>query len=142
MRFSVLIVLIALPPIAAAQMYKWVDAKGHVHYTQTPPPQGSFQPVAPAAPPAAPGTAPNLGVYGKKLQGEREQREQLQANAERETQQRKQNCSKARARQAWLDRYNGHIGTTTEDGGREAWTPERYAAEHSQVESVITRDCN
>ena len=35
-----LVCLVALAPPAMAEMYKWVDADGHVHYTQERPPPG------------------------------------------------------------------------------------------------------
>lgn len=38
----------------AATMYKWTDSEGNVQYTQTPPPRGDFQKLAPPPPPAPP----------------------------------------------------------------------------------------
>ncbi len=32
--------LLAVAPLASAQVYKWVDSKGVVHFAQTPPPAG------------------------------------------------------------------------------------------------------
>ena len=63
MRRSLLAVaLLLLIPAVSAQVYKWKDASGTVHYSEAPPPQGtkfekihtsgSAEPVA--APPAAP----------------------------------------------------------------------------------------
>jgi hypothetical protein len=34
-------VLLLLAPAVAAQVYKWTDASGTVHYSETPPPQGT-----------------------------------------------------------------------------------------------------
>jgi glutaredoxin len=53
----------ACPPLAAvAQMYKWTDAQGTVHYTDTPPPQQrasqASQIGAPSAPAATPSSLP------------------------------------------------------------------------------------
>lgn len=44
----------ALPALAPAQMYKWVDEKGVTHYSETPPPSGKGQtvPIKPRASPA------------------------------------------------------------------------------------------
>jgi hypothetical protein len=60
-RLPLVIALLLLAPAVAAQVYKWTDAHGIVHYSETPPPQGtaytritttgSEQPVA-ARPPA------------------------------------------------------------------------------------------
>jgi len=38
----------------AATMYKWIDSEGNVQYTQTPPPKGSFETMAPPPAPATP----------------------------------------------------------------------------------------
>jgi hypothetical protein len=43
-RFA--LILLAAVPLAQAQTYKWVDARGVVNYSNTPPPQGAkAQPV-------------------------------------------------------------------------------------------------
>ncbi|WP_049621713.1 DUF4124 domain-containing protein [Frateuria defendens] len=55
------VVLLLVAPLAAAQVYKWTDASGTVHYSETPPPQGTrykqITPSGSAEPLAAP-TAP------------------------------------------------------------------------------------
>lgn len=38
--FLVALALLLLAPLASAQVYKWVDGKGTVHFSQTPPPPG------------------------------------------------------------------------------------------------------
>lgn len=54
-------VLLAVSATAAAQLYRWVDKDGRVHYTATPPPAGATKsrtietPATPPAPPAASG---------------------------------------------------------------------------------------
>jgi hypothetical protein len=73
-RLPLALVLLLLAPAVAAQVYKWTDSHGTVHYSETPPPQGTQykristngmeQPVAAPAPakeaeaprPAEPGT--------------------------------------------------------------------------------------
>ena len=67
-RSLIVVALLLIAPLAAAQqIYKWTDAKGTVHYSQSAPPQGTkFQQVklaggvessdAPAAQPAADST--------------------------------------------------------------------------------------
>jgi hypothetical protein len=39
-RLIIAAVLLLLAPVALAQVYKWTDAHGTVHYSQTPPAQG------------------------------------------------------------------------------------------------------
>jgi hypothetical protein len=40
-RLPFALVLLLLAPAVAAQVYKWTDAHGTVHYSETPPPQGT-----------------------------------------------------------------------------------------------------
>ena len=39
-RTYILLALLLVTPLASAQVYKWTDAKGVVHYSDVPPPQG------------------------------------------------------------------------------------------------------
>jgi len=58
-RLPFALVLLLLAPAVAAQVYKWTDSQGTVHYSETPPPKGTtyqrvtplggVQPVAPTA---------------------------------------------------------------------------------------------
>ncbi|MDO1528267.1 DUF4124 domain-containing protein [Fulvimonas sp. R45] len=74
-RLPLAVVLLLAAPLACAQVFKWTDTHGTVHYSQTPPPtgtrysrvtvSGSVEPVTPApnteggaaASPAAPAPA-------------------------------------------------------------------------------------
>ncbi|MEO7068593.1 MAG: DUF4124 domain-containing protein [Rhodanobacter sp.] len=57
-RLLIAAVLLALTPLASAQVYKWTDAGGTVHYSEAPPAQGknyqkiktngTVEPLAPA----------------------------------------------------------------------------------------------
>jgi hypothetical protein len=40
-RSLIAVALLLLAPLAAAQVYKWTDASGTVHYSETPPAQGT-----------------------------------------------------------------------------------------------------
>ena len=40
-RSLIAVVLLLLAPLANAQVYKWTDANGTVHYSETPPTQGT-----------------------------------------------------------------------------------------------------
>jgi hypothetical protein len=39
-RLTIAVALLLLAPVALAQVYKWTDAHGTVHYSETPPAQG------------------------------------------------------------------------------------------------------
>lgn len=56
LRILILCVTLVFAANASAQMYRWVDKDGKVHYTATPPPPGTKETRtlrSPAAPPAA-----------------------------------------------------------------------------------------
>jgi len=40
-RLSIALALLLVAPLACAQVYKWTDAHGTVHYSETPPPTGT-----------------------------------------------------------------------------------------------------
>ncbi|RUL63984.1 DUF4124 domain-containing protein [Dyella dinghuensis] len=40
-RLSFALALLLVAPIASAQVYKWVDAKGTTHFSESPPPAGT-----------------------------------------------------------------------------------------------------
>ena len=77
-RLPFALVLLLLAPAVAAQVYKWTDSHGTVHYSETPPPQGTRynridtngmeQPAAPApsaaAEPSAAAKAASAGTGG------------------------------------------------------------------------------
>ena len=65
-RSLIAVALLLLAPLATAQVYKWTDASGTVHYSQEAPPQGTkykqvktVGSVEPVAAPAA--AAPDPG---------------------------------------------------------------------------------
>ena len=54
----VLLTLALLPMAAAAEMYKWVDEKGHTVYSEQPPPDGKAKKIDIRPSPAGTGEAP------------------------------------------------------------------------------------
>lgn len=85
---------------AAADVYKWQDAHGNIHYGDHPPPGQHAQPLnIEAAPAPDPGAAQRRDKQGRLLDSFSEDRQRLeqQREASRQKQeQRKQNCARAR----------------------------------------------
>lgn len=58
-RLPLAVVLLLLAPLAFAQVYKWTDTSGTVHYSESPPANGKYQQIKtsgsaqPFTPPAA-----------------------------------------------------------------------------------------
>jgi hypothetical protein len=72
-RTLTVLALLLSAPLALAQVYKWTDANGTVHYSETPPANGSYktmrtpgsaQALLTPAPPAAASTPPPAATRG------------------------------------------------------------------------------
>jgi hypothetical protein len=70
MRFILLVVLLAALP-ASAQIYRWVDEKGTVHYSNAMPPKGVKATVIDADVKAGPPSLERAECYTVRCQGER-----------------------------------------------------------------------
>jgi hypothetical protein len=81
MRWLICLVLAAATGPAAAQIYRWVDANGLVHYSNNKPPKGAnatvFDPDAKEAPPSADSSE----CYTVRCQGERMEERQRRRDA-------------------------------------------------------------
>jgi Domain of unknown function (DUF4124) len=75
-RFLFVVVFLALSFPVAADIYKWVDANGKVHYSNTPPPEvkGTKVKVDDPAPPTGPATPPATAEYWRQKDEEFRQR--------------------------------------------------------------------
>lgn len=98
-RVIAVIALFSLPA-AHAQIYKWTDAAGTVHYSQTPPTNGDFREMPAAAPPSssADESEQQMQTLIKRQQesDQREQDEKAKAQAEAAKQlERIRLCAKA-----------------------------------------------
>ncbi|HEX6692278.1 MAG TPA: DUF4124 domain-containing protein [Burkholderiales bacterium] len=71
MRTAVLILCLAFASLAQAQVYRWVDAKGTVHYSSEKPPAGVEAKVLNIDAKAGPASPDTLDCYTLRCQGER-----------------------------------------------------------------------
>ena len=98
-RIVMLAVMLAFAAMASAQMYRWVDKDGRVHYTATPPPPGVKARTmrAPSAPP--PAAAPDDAAKDAGAKDAR-QGPLTPAEQEREFRKRQLEAQKAREKEA------------------------------------------
>ena len=55
MKVRILLLAVLWPALASAEIYKWTDATGKLHYSQNPPPGTTkFEKVTPPPPPLPP----------------------------------------------------------------------------------------
>lgn len=116
------ILLLALPALSHAQLYRWVDAQGQVHYSDSPPPPGAKDTRTVEKP------APSAGQPGKSWQEkdmEFRQRRAAEADAEskkakeaEEARQKQANCEAARKNLQILE-SGQRVVTTNAQGERE-----------------------
>lgn len=135
-RLLVLGLAMAMAASASAQLYRWVDKDGKVRYTDTPPPAGvkarTLGAPAPVAPAAAetPDAAKKDAAKGPLTAAEQEQafrKRQLEAQkaaekadlARKESDTKRENCTRARAALATLE--SGQRITRTDAQGERAF---------------------
>jgi len=134
--------LMLLPLAAAAQVYRWVDESGRVHYTQTPPKTGKYDIMGPATPPSA---APNQDSLQKSLQegqkGAAEQQKQAEKVAQEQAA-RQQRCSQAMERLAYLEANTARrLASKDEKGEPVRLTDEEYDKRVAEAQQAIKENC-
>jgi hypothetical protein len=131
----------------AAQMYKWVDKDGKVHYTQTPPPStaaASVKSVSIAAPVPDPTTLGNTQNLVKAT-SEQDKKNQEAANkaaqdAQKKQEQQKQ-CDAARQQlQSFQD--TRRIAIPDKDGNPQYYSGDDKLKQEQQLQDLITKNCS
>jgi len=157
-KFAVLAVMIAFAATAFAQMYRWVDKDGRVHYTATPPPAGtqSRSLSAPAAAPAPAGAdAPPADATSKderkgpltpaeqeqefrKRQLEAQKARDKEAQAAKDAAAKRQNCARARGALATFE--SGQRVSRTDAQGERFYLDDEARARETDAARQAVRD--
>jgi hypothetical protein len=147
MRLIITILICTVMSAAfAQQVYKWVDKEGHVHYSQTPPPDKADHAksidVTPQAPdPAGAQAAQNLE---QQMQARDKQAatEKQQADAEAQKKaQLQQRCNALRAELQMLEEV-GPVATVDANGKRTYLSDQQHVQKERQLQSAINQSCN
>jgi len=133
-------------PSVEAQIYKWTDADGNVHYTQTPPPGG--MPAETLNPstgiPSATGKKPSLAEELSDKQPDKEavnkevEQQQAQPTAA-EIAERKRKCENVRARLVSLQRPR--VSTVDESGNRVRLSEEQRQTQIKETKRLLKENC-
>ena len=132
-------------PAQAADFYRWVDANGVTHYSQTPPPNRETDQLEPPPPPAEapPKARERLDAQLQKLDERREERE-LEAEAEHKAQEaeriRQQNCRIARSNLENLEIATNSL-MRLPDGSYERMDEETRQAKMEEARRAIEKYC-
>ena len=140
-----LCIYILLAGTAQAAIYKWVDANGDVHYSQTPPPPGvAGETLQPPPPDVDTETATKqLNEQERQFEEFRKQRDEQadkEAQAAVELALQQKNCQMAKDRLASYER-RPNINFVQEDGSRVRATEEERQAEIKKSEDMIQEFC-
>lgn len=144
-RLPFALLLLALPGLASAEIYRWVDGQGRVHYSQTPPPDSHPQKVHPGGVPAP--DNPGSGIL-QIQQAVEESDKQRAADAKQKAEQAQQaqargvRCAQAQSRLKTLDERGPHrLASQNDQGEYERWTTEKYDAERAKTLQAIQESC-
>lgn len=138
----ILLILILLSPLLArAELYRWVDAQGQTHYTQTPPPGLQAQTVAPPPPRVEPSV--KLREYSEALDKTAAERTKAQAEAAQQQAKKDQTCRIAQARIELLEsRPPSRVGVRDANGNLARMTPEQHAQDLETARKAADLSCS
>ena len=136
------LLLLALPIAAGAQVYRWKDKNGQVHYSQVPPPGAEARTLAPPPPPSA---SPNQDALNKSLQdaakAEPKAREEAIKAAEAQAS-RQRECQSLREQIAYMDQNTARRMTTTDaQGNVSRVTTDQFDARKAELQSRMSSVC-
>lgn len=139
---SLAMLLAAAPLLATAQVYRWVDDRGQVHYSQVPPPGRDAQPVGPPPPPQA---APNQDNLNQSLKDANEAAPKEKADADRVAQNQANvddYCKQLRSQLDYLDAKTARrLGATDEKGNVTRVTEEEFQQRRNEVLKNLSERC-
>lgn len=142
-RWSVCLVCLVSLPIQA-EMYKWTDAQGNVHFTDQPPADTRSEELD-IKPPARIGQDENVRGIQERLQrlrqAEQEQYQQEEAartEAAKKEKEARAACTRARRE---LAKYEGPVYRTRDDGSVHFLTDEEYAVRKAEIGKWLEENC-
>lgn len=133
-----------LSTASAGTIYRWVDSKGDIHYSQVAPRSGRYQQINPQLPP--PTSAPavqELGTLARRYQSERAQAQKQHEAELRSKAEKAEACAKARRRISALEGATAHrLFVPTANGGRARMNEQQYQKLLNQARSVAQENCS
>jgi hypothetical protein len=130
---------------AAAEVYKWKDKSGNIHYSQTPPASGDFETMAPPPPASDPsGSDARLQeLQRSNEQAEQNRREQAERKqeSEKEAAMRAENCNRARANKEVFTNRSPNTLVKNPDGTYARMTVDQRAERAAEAERMEAENC-
>lgn len=145
MRRSIVLAALLAASAAHAQVYRWVDEQGKVHYGERPPSGAKANPVQDklAAPPGAPApkAAPDASQQERDFQRRRMEREQQEASEQKAAEKAKQQCERERTRLAQLRNVRRIQSGVDEKGNLSYMSDAERADAIASQEGAVARAC-
>lgn len=130
---------------AMAEVFKWTDEQGNVHYGARPPTgQSANQVRIDAAPPADPYLQQRRENMMKQLDAnaeERQEKKKQQAKTAKEKAEKKKRCQNARSRLSMLEGH-GRVYTTDANGERSYYSSEQLERNREQARRTVREHCS
>jgi len=143
MNKTIALLLCGLPLAASAQIYKWTDANGQVHFSQNPPKTGNYSDVTPQLPVSGANTGgssalrPSGGSAPSSSSGAPSQ-QALQASADKA-----ERCAKANERISFLQEKTAHrLFVTGDDGQPSRMTTEQFDQQLKDAQDAAAKYCD
>lgn len=141
MKRAIILLLCGLPLVTSAQIYKWTDANGQVHFSQNPPKQGNYQDVTPQQPisgTSTDGGKPRPAAGTSPGGGDKAPQQSLQAKADNE-----ERCAKARERISFLqEKTPRRLMVTGDDGQPARMTEEQFNQQLQDAQDAAGKYCS
>ncbi len=149
-----LLLLVFLTPLAQAELYKWTDAQGRVHFGDQPPEAAKAQRMAaPVNPPPSNTAAPAAGASANSsadvlqrqknmlrvLDEDKRARAKQQAEADAEAAKLKRACNGLREQKRILS--GGRVYTRDDKGEPVFFSDAQIDAERAKVEAQLKQYC-
>jgi len=141
-----LVCLLGIAPVSQARMYKWVDADGNTHYTQSPPPDGTTKEDLNLPASANLDNTEALKEFedqqnkNQELAEENEKEQKLQDRSAEHTALKKENCRKAKAKLENVQN-TGRIRAVDEYGNIVRATEEERQRRITEAQENIKKWC-
>lgn len=143
--FVLLAILMLLPALSAAKMYRWIDENGQVQYTQTPPPDQQAESIAPPPPPPSSTAAEaarlkqQVEAFDKRRYDEKYEADEAFREAEN-NKLRDKNCSATRQSLATLQK-GGRVSQTDKDGNKNYLDDSARQAKIQEAQKYLNENC-
>lgn len=138
----VLLCLLLLPGLAAAEIYRWTDANGQVHFSQRPAAAGAEKvEVKPQVVERDQLTREREERASRFYEARREEQAQASANAAEQQAKRAEECRKLRSELASIPEGYSYYRTEA-DGERSYYSDEQVDTARQQLQNRVSERCS